>query len=148
MEVILLSDVKNVGKKGQIVNVSDGFAKNLLLPRKLAVMATTHSREIKQEQDEKAAELYAANKQKALDLKAKLEAVTVNIVATSGSDGRMFGSISSKEVVEELKKQHNLEVDKKKFIGESIIKCLGVTNLKNELFKGVVATIKVNVKEK
>lgn len=148
MEVILLQDVKKVGKKGQIIKVSDGYAMNFLFPRKLAVNATEGGLKVKAEQDKKAHDEWEANKAKALELKEKLEKVVVKLTASTGKDGRMFGAISTKEIVEELKKQFGFEVDKKKFIGETTIKTLGVTILKNELFKGVVAQVKCEVKEK
>lgn len=148
MEVILLQDVKKVGKKGEVVKVSDGYAANFLFPKKLAVNATQKAQEIKAEQDKQAKEDYEAHKQKAIELKGKIESVSVVLYASSGKDGKMFGAISTKEVTEELKKQHNIDIDKKKFIGESSIKNIGTTILKNELFKGVVAQVKVEVKEK
>ena len=103
---------------------------------------------IKNEQDKIAKENYENNKQLAISLKEALEKIEVIIYATGGNDGRMFGNVSSKEVVEELKKQHNLTIDKKKFISEVKISSFGVTILKNELFKDVIASIKVIVKEK
>ena len=148
MEVILLADVKNVGKKGQIVEVSAGYATNFLIKRKLAVPSTEKSREIKKEQDEAAKALFEQNKANAIELKEKLEKVRVQCSAKAGSDGRMFGSISTKEVVEELNKQFGLVIDKKKFLGDTSIKSFGTSKLSIELFKGVIASIYVDVKEK
>lgn len=147
MEVILLQDVKKVGKKGQIINVSDGYAKNFLFPKKLAVIASSKGIEIKNEQDRQKKEEYEANKKKAQELKELLKDIIVQVSAKGGKDGRMFGSISAKEVCEELKKQFGYDVDRKKVIGENQIKTFGVTQLKFELFKDVVATVKVQVKE-
>lgn len=148
MEVILLEDVKKVGKKGQIVKVADGYGMNYLVKNKLAVLATTKAREVKADIDQKAKEEYEANKQKAIELKGEIELIRVKIHAKAGADGRMCGAISSKEVVEELKKQHNIVVDKKKFINESTIKAFGTTQIKVELFKGVVANLFVDVTDK
>ncbi len=147
MEVILLSDVKNVGKKGQIVDVSDGYAMNFLYPRKLAVAATTKGKEIKEQQDKEAKELYEANKAKAIELKAQIESIRLEFKAKCGNDGRMFGAISSKEIVEQLKTKYSIVVDKKKIVGESSCKTFGTSKIKIELFKDVIATINVDVKE-
>lgn len=148
MKVILLKDVKNVGKEGQIVQVSDGYAKNFLLARKLAVPATEKSLEIKQQQDDfKAAEI-ERKRQEALVLKEKLEKVRVSLVASGGKDGRMFGAVSAKQICEALQKQHGLSVDKRKFVGENSATSFGTTKLKVELFKGVVAEVTVDIKEK
>jgi len=147
MEVILLADVKKIGKKGQIVKVADGYAMNFLIKQHLAVNATEKGREIKAEQDKKAAEEYAANKALAEELKQKIESIRVIVKAKGGADGRMFGCISTKEVVQELSKQHGLVIDKKKIISDVNINCFGTTKLKVELFKGVIATLNVEVKE-
>lgn len=148
MEVILLQDVKKVGKKGEVVKVSDGYAKNFLLARHLAVIASEKSLEIKDQQDKEAKALYEQNKAKAKELKEKIEKITVEIEATSGGQGKMFGAVSNKQICEELEKQYGFVVDKKKFIGDSTIKTFGLSILKVELFKDVVAQVKVNVKEK
>ena len=148
MEVILLQDVKNVGKKGEIVKVADGYARNFLLARKMAVPASAKWIAIKNKQDQEEQERYKQAKQEAGELKNKLEETTVVIYATAGKEGKMFGAISARQICDEIKKQHGYDVDKKKFIGENSIKVLGTTVLENELFKGVVAKIKVDVRAK
>ena len=148
MKVILLKDVKNVGKVGQIVDVSDGYAKNFLLARKLAVPATEKSLEIKQKQDDDAAKEVERKRQEALALKEQIEKVRVTILASGGKDGRMFGAVSAKQICEELQKQHKLSVDKRKFVGENSANSFGTTKLKVELFKGVLAEVTVDIKEK
>lgn len=148
MKVILLKDVKNVGKEGQIVQVSDGYAKNFLLARKLAVPATEKSLEIKQQQDDDRAKEIERKRQEALVLKEKIEAVRVKILASGGKDGRMFGAVSAKQITEELQKQFGLVVDKRKFVGENSANAFGTTKLKVELFKGVIAELTVDIKEK
>ena len=148
MEVILLADVKKVGKKGQIIKVSDGYARNFLIPQKLAVAATTHQREIKEANDIKEKEEYQANKQKAIELKEQLEQLHIVTYAKSGANGAMFGAISTKEIARTLEEEHKIKIDKKKFIGETNIKTFGVTKLKLELFKDVIATLTVEVKDK
>jgi large subunit ribosomal protein L9 len=147
MKVILLNDVKKVGKKGQIVEVSDGYGANYLIPNKLAVKATKTSLNIKQKQDEDMALLEEEKKQQAIILKDKMEKLTLELKAKSGKDGKMFGAISSKQIVEEYKKQFDIELDKRKFIDNNTISNLGYTKLKIELYKNVIGTIIVHVSE-
>lgn len=147
MKVILLSDVKKVGKKGQIVEVSDGYGANFLIPNKLAVKATKTSLDIKNKQDEDMAKREEELKQEAIILKDKMEKLTVEIKAKGGKDGKMFGSISSKQIVEEYKKQFNIELDKRKFVDSNTISTFGYTKLKIELYKNVIGTIIVHVSE-
>ena len=148
MKVILLVDVKNVGKKGEVKNVSDGYGMNFLIKRKLAVPATEKAMEVKHEEDKEAKALYEANKQKAIELKKHLESLTITCYSKGGAEGRMFGTISTKQVVEEFRKQHNISLDKRKFIDALPIASFGTTKLKIELFKDVIATLNVVVKEK
>lgn len=148
MQVILLKDVKNVGKEGQIVKVSDGYAQNFLIAKKLAVPATEKSLEIKQKQDDQKVKEYENKRLEALKLKAEIENVRVTIYAGAGKDGRMFGAVSAKQICEELKKQHHLSIDKRKFVKENSATSFGTTKLKVELFKGVIAEVTVDVKEK
>lgn len=148
MEVILLSDVKKVGKKGEIIKVSDGYARNFLIPSKLAVPATAVNKDIKAKNDQKEKEEYEANKQKAIDLKNQLEKIHVIAYAKAGKEGNMFGAISTKEVASILENEHNIKIDKKKFVGETNLKSFGVHKLKLELFKDVYAVINVEIKEK
>ena len=147
MKVILTQDVKKVGKKGEIVEVSDGYGQNFLIKNKLAVFATNTGQEkvAKRKEEERLADLQ--NKKDAEALKETLEKMVLEIKLSSGKDGRTFGSISTKNVVEELSKQ-NIKVDKRKFIDARPIQALGYTNLKIELYKGVVATIRVHLSEK
>ena len=147
MKVILLSDVKKVGKKGQIVDVSDGYGANFLIPNRLAVKATKTSMDIKNKQDEDYALHQEELKQEAIILKDKLEKLTLEIKSKAGKDGKMFGAISSKQIVEEYKKQFDIELDKRKFVDVKNITNLGYTKLKIELYKNVIATIIVHVSE-
>ena len=148
MKVILLVDVKNVGKKGEVKEVSDGYGMNFLIKRKLAVPATEKAMEVNHEEDKEAKALYEANKQKAIELKAHLESLTVTCYSKGGAGGKMFGNISTKQVVEEFRKQHGISLDKRKFIDALPIASFGTTKLKIELFKDVIATLNVVVKEK
>ena len=147
MKVILLADVKSLGKKGEIVNVSDGYARNMLFPKKLGVEATPKNlNDLKlqnQNREKVAAENLAAAQQFAKDL----EKVTVEVKIKVGEGGRMFGSVSTKEIAEAAKKQLNLDIDKKKMVLDTPIKCLGVTMVPVKLHPQVVGQLKVFVKE-
>ncbi len=147
MKVILLQDVKNVGKKGQTIEVSDGYANNFLLPKRLGVNATKRSVEILDKQKEDARILDEKNRKEAEELKEKLKTITLEFTCKTGKDGKLFGSVSSKQVVEKLKTSYGITIDKRKFVDKEIVNTLGVTILKNELYKGVVAEIKVHVSE-
>lgn len=148
MKVILTQDVKKVGKKGEIVTVSDGYGQNYLIRNHLAVFATEHGKEIVAQNKEKERLQDLENKKKAEELKKTLENMTLEFYLSSGKDGKTFGSISTKNIVEELSKKYDIKVDKRKFINARPIQALGYTNLKIELYKGVIATIKVHLQEK
>ena len=148
MRVILLEDVKKVGKKGSIVEVSDGYGSNFLLPRKLAVLATKTSLEIKKTQDDNKAKEEQLKKEKAIELKEKIKELTVEIKAGIGKEGKLFGAISSKEIVEEYKKQFGIELDKRKFINFNPINALGYVKIEIELYKDVIGVVTVHVSEK
>ncbi|MBO7401980.1 MAG: 50S ribosomal protein L9 [Lachnospiraceae bacterium] len=145
MEVILLQDVKNLGKKGEIVKVNDGYAKNFIIPKKLGVEASKKNRADLEARQ--AAE--AAHRQEVLEeaqaLAAKLNDLTVNCKIRTGEGGRTFGSVSSKEVAEELKKQHGFDIDKKKLVLADAIKNLGTYTVQVKLHPQVTAQIKVRV---
>lgn len=147
MKVILLQDVKKVGKKGETIEVTDGYATNFLLPRRLAVNATKRSVEILDKQKEDARILDEQNRKNAEELKEKLKTITLEFTCKTGKDGKIFGSVSSKQVVEMLKSKYGISIDKRKFVDKETVNTLGVTILKNELYKGVVAEIKVHVSE-
>jgi large subunit ribosomal protein L9 len=148
MKVILTKDVKKVGKKGEIVNVADGYGQNFLIKNGFAVLATAHGKEIVAQNKEKERLQDLENKKKAEELKEVLENITLEFQLSSGKDGKTFGSVSTKNIVEELLKTHDIKVDKRKFINARPIQALGYTNLKIELYKDVIATIKVHLSEK
>ena len=147
MKVILLEDAKSLGKKGQIVNVSDGYARNMLLPKKLGVEATTKNMndlKLQKAHEEKVAqENLDAAKAFAEDLKDKQVTVTIKV----GEGGRTFGSISTKEISEAVKNQLGLDIDKKKMQLATPIKELGTTMVPIKLHPKVVGELKVIVKE-
>lgn len=148
MKVILTQDVKKVGKKGEIVNVADGYGQNFLIKNKLAVLATTHGKEIVAQNKEKERLQDIENKKNAEELKKTLEGIVLEFYLSSGKNGKTFGSVSTKNIAEELLKTHNIKIDKRKFINARPIQALGYTNLKIELYKDVIATIRVHLQEK
>ena len=147
MKVILLQDVKGTGKKNQLVNVSDGYARNFLFTKKLAVEATTDNlqklKEFNASQDlKKQKEIEAAK-----ELARKIEEIQIIIKAKSGETGKIFGGITSANISEELKKQHNINVDKKKIMLDEPIKLLGNYTVNMKLYEGINAKLKVNVEK-
>ncbi len=148
MKVILTQDIKGQGKKGQLVEVSDGYARNFLMPRGLAQEATKENLNVMHGKQE--AEAY--KKQMALDdakeLAKKLGELTVEIKAKSGENGKLFGSVTSKEIVEELLGAHHIKIDKKKLVLPDGIKTLGTTEVEIKLHPGVSAKLKVSVTER
>ncbi|HSU80140.1 MAG TPA: 50S ribosomal protein L9 [Candidatus Angelobacter sp.] len=146
MKVIFLKEVKGKGKLGEVKEVSEGYARNYLLPNKLAVEASKGN--IKQLEAKKAGEQKQAEKEfeEAVTLKEKLEKLEVNLQAKAGEGGRLFGSITSKQIVEALKKV-KISVDKRKLELNDPIRTLGYTNVPVKLHPKVTATLKVHVKE-
>ena len=148
MKVILLEDVKKVGKKGSIVEVSDGYGNNFLIPKKLAVLATKTSLEIKKTQDDNKAKEEEIKKNNAIELKEKIKDLVVEIKAGTGKEGKLFGAVSSKEIVDEYKKQFNIELDKRKFVNFNPITALGYVKIEIELYKGIIGVVTVHISEK
>ena len=147
MKVIMLKDVKGVGKVNQIIEVKDGYASNYLLPNRLAVKYTERSIEVLEDQ-KKNEQLKIAELTKKAQEKAKLlESITVEFKAKSGSDGRMIGTISNKQIEKELLDKYHIEIDKRKFVDNFKVNAFGITNLKIELYKNVYGTVKVHVSE-
>lgn len=146
MKVVLLQDVKDIGKKDQVVNVSDGYARNFLLPRKLAKEATASvMNEVKTKESAKAhhkqEEINAAN-----ELKAKLDGKEVTIKAKAGKEGKLFGAVTSKDVAAALKAQHKLDIDKKKIVMKDI-KTFSRVDVEIKIYPEIQAKITVNVEE-
>ena len=148
MQVVLLEDVKALGKKGQIVNVNDGYARNFILKKNLGVEATGKNlNDLKLQQ--KNAEKMAKEKLEAAQATAKeLEDKSITVKIQAGVEGRVFGSISSKEIALEAKKQLNMDIDKKKIVIPDAIKSLGTYNVNIKLHKDVMGTLAVKVEAK
>lgn len=145
MKVMLLQDVKGQGKKDQIVNVSDGYARNFLFPRKLAVEADAKA--MADAKNKEAAKQFKIEQDKAAarDVAARLEAVQVKIKATAGADGRLYGSITTADVADALKEQAGIELDKRKIVSEAPIKAFGSYTLEVKLYPEIVGRINLIV---
>lgn len=146
MKVILLEDVKNVGKKGNILEVADGYARNFLIRNKLAVAATEQSKLILEQQKQQKIEQEKEDIKNAEVLKLKLAELTLVFPVKTGENGKVFGSISSKQIGEELLKKHRITIDKRKILDEGPFNTVGFYNVKIELHKQVIATIKIQLK--
>jgi large subunit ribosomal protein L9 len=148
MKVILLKDVKGTGKKGEMKEVSDGYARNFLLAKKLAVVAdNTAVKELNEKakaKENRAQKEYEA----AVELGKKMEELNIVIYSKAGEGGRLFGSITSKDIAEQVKKQHNIEVDKRKVSLDEPIRVLGSRIVEIKIHQKVVTKIRVDVKEK
>ena len=147
MKVILQQDVKGQGKKGQLVNVSDGYARNFLLPKKLAVAATAENLNTMKQQEKARKAQEAAEKAEAEALSEKLKGLTVKVAAKAGEGGRLFGAVTAKEISEQLKAQHDMELDSKKLVLAEPIKTFGSFEVKAKLGFEITGTVYVLVCE-
>lgn len=145
MIVILLKDVKGTGKAGEVVKVSDGYARNMLLPKGLAKEATQGNIRNLEKQKQIMAERQAEDKGKAEELAEQIYSCVVEIKTKGGENGKLFGSITSKDIAEALKEQTGISIDKKKIVMDSPIKETGETTLKIKVYPEVVADLKVKV---
>ena len=148
MKVILLSDVKNLGKKGNIVKVADGYGRNFLIRQHLAVEATKKSMEILDEQ-----KLQESLEEKQLEanaeaIKQRLAKLTLEFKVKTGKDGRVFGSVSTKQIAEQLMQKYEIKIDKRKVLDNTAIASLGYTDVKIDLYKNkVIGVIRVHLSE-
>ena len=145
MKVILLADVKKLGKKDQTIEVSDGYAVNFLFPRHLAVQVTKKSVEVLENQQEARRENDAKMKADAQELAKKLDDITLVFKVKTGREGKLFGAISLKQVAEELAKQYNIDIDKRKFVDKGTLDQLGFHHISVELYKGVIGKVHVQI---
>ena len=147
MKVIFLKDVKGKGKKGEVKNVAAGYAQNFLIKNGYAVEATPANLKNLEAQKKKEAQQAQQELEEAKQLKEKLANIKVEITAKSGEGGRLFGSITSKQIADQLQKQHNIKVDRRKIEMEDAIRSLGVTRVDIKLHSEVMATLDVHVVE-
>ena len=147
MKVILQQDVKGQGKKGQLVEVSDGYGRNFLLAKKLAVLATPENVNTMKQQEKAKKAQQAAEKAEAEATAKKLESLTVKVVAKAGEGGRLFGAVTGKEIAEALAKQHGVTINKAKLVVEEPIKACGGYKIKAKLGYEITGIVNVMVAE-
>ena len=145
MKVILKQDIKEKKKKDQVINAADGYARNFLFPKGLAVPADAGNMNgLKAKQDSNAFRKGEELKE-AKEIAEKMKKITVKMKVKAGENGKLFGGVTSKEIAEALKKDFNIDVDKKKVMIKDAIKVAGVTNVDIKLYEGVIATVKVEI---
>ena len=147
MKVILTQDVRGQGKRGQMIDVSDGYARNFLLPRKLAQEATADNINTMRMNDKATQERQAKERAEALDLRNRMKDMTMVVTAQGGGAGRLFGSVTNTEVSEALAKQAGIQLDKRKIVLDEPIKAVGVYTVKCKLGYEINAELKIEVKE-
>lgn len=146
MKVILLRDVRKLGKKDAIVEVADGYARNYLIPGKLAVEASKTSMKILDAQHEESLRQQEQQRLEALELRERLKGIILEFPVKTGTNGRVFGSVSTKQVVEALQRQYNIHIDKRKFRENGPLVNPGLNTLEVELFHEVIAKVTVRLK--
>lgn len=145
MKVILKDNIKGVGKKDEIINASDGYARNFLFPKNLAVEANAENMAKLKAKQNSTAFKKGQEKEEAQRIAEKMKKIMLTIRVRAGKNGKIFGGVSSKEIAEELQKVHNISVDKKKIDLKEPIKELGTRNVDVKLFEGVVGIVRVNL---
>lgn len=145
MKVILKQDIKGVGKKDQVINAADGYARNFLLPKGLAVPADCGNMNNLKAKNESVAYRKGEDLKEAKEIAEKMKKITVKIEVKAGDNGKLFGGVTAKEIAEALKKDFNIEVDKKKVLLSETIKVAGVTKVDIKLNEGVMASVQVMV---
>ena len=145
MKVILTQDIKGVGKKDEIINANDGYARNFLLPRKFAVEANAQNMSMLQGRKDSANFKKEQEKENALKIQDKLSKIMLKVQVKAGGNGKIFGSITSKEIATELKNQYSIEIDKKKILLKDSIKELGVFNIEIKLYEGIIGKLKIDI---
>ena len=145
MKVILKADIKGVGKKDEVINASDGHARNYLIPRGLAVEANNENMSKLKAKQDSAKYQKDKEKEEAIKVADKLSKILLKIKVKAGENGKIFGGVSSKDIAQELSKEYKIEVDKKKIDLKETIKTLGVHNVEIKLFEGVVGKLRIDV---
>lgn len=147
MKVILLQDVKGKGKKGQLLEVSDGYARNFMLPRKIAIEATPDAVNTMKMNDKATQERIAREKSEAMEISKTLRGLTVVVKAKGGGAGRLFGSITNQEIADSLKAQSGIELDKRKIVISDTIKTVGTYTVTCKLGYEITAPLTVKIEE-
>ena len=147
MKVILLQDVKGKGKKGQMIEVSDGYARNFMLPKKLAIEATADAVNTMRMNDKAAAEKAARERAEALEISKKLRDMTLTVTAKGGGAGRLFGSVTNQEIADALAKQSGIKLDKRKIVLSDPIKSVGTYTVQCKLGYEISAPLTVKIEE-
>ena len=148
MKVILLQDIRGQGKKGELINVSDGYARNFLFPRKLAQEATADNLNTMRMNDKAKKEKEQRAREEAAAMSARLRELTLNVLAKGGGQGRLFGSVTSQEIADALKAQEGIELDRRRIVIEEPIKTVGSYTVKVKLGYEINAPLRLVVKEK
>ena len=145
MKVILLSDIKGVGKKDQVIEASDGYARNYLFPKKLALEANTENMsKLKSRQNSNQFRKDTEKKQ-AEEIAKKLKGIMLKIKVRAGENGKIFGGVTSKEISDGLKRDYNIDIDKKKILLNETIKKIGTFTIDKKLYEGVIGKLKIDV---
>lgn len=145
MKVILKADIKGVGKKDQVIEASDGYARNFLFPKNLAVEANADNMNKWKAKQQSKQYQKQQEKEEAIHIADKLSKISLKIKVKAGGNGKIFGGVSSKEIAEVLKKEYQMEIDKKKIDLKEPIKTLGERKVEIKLFEGVVGSVKIDV---
>ena len=146
MQVILLHDVKGIGRAGEVVKAKDGYARNYLIPKELAMEATPANLAVLERRRKEIEAQREVDETRAAELKGQIEGKTIHLEAKAGEGGRLFGAITSKDIADALEKEFSLTVDRKKIVLESPIKHAGLTEVEIKLYQGISALCNVDVK--
>ena len=146
MKVILQQDVKGQGKKGQLVNVSDGYARNFLFPKSLAIEANNANLNVMNTQNKAKEHKLEKEKETAMALKKELEATSIEITAKAGQGGKLFGAVTSKEIAEKIMTDYKIDIDKRKIVMDEPIKNFGQYTLEVKVYPDITAKINITVK--
>ncbi|MCI8384623.1 MAG: 50S ribosomal protein L9 [Clostridia bacterium] len=146
MKVILKADIKGVGKKDEVIDASDGYARNFLFPKNLAVEANKENMEKLKARQNSAKFQKDQEREEALKIADKLSKIMVKIKVKAGENGKIFGGVSAKEIAQELEKEYKIKVDKKKIDLNETIKTLGMQTVEIKLFEGVIGKVKIDVR--
>ena len=145
MKVILKADIKGVGKKDQVINASDGYVRNFLFPKNLAVEANNENMSKLKAQENSKAYKKGQEKEEAKKIAEKLAGIQLKVLVKAGENGKIFGGVSAKEIADLLKENYKIEVDKKKIDLKDTIKTLGLRTINIKLYEGVIAELKIDI---